>query len=74
MDVALTAIATGALVVGSLRQAGRVELARYVVAFWGSDGLWDVGQIPWDKVVPGTAAEWRGVLDVLVALGLLASR
>lgn len=67
--------AVGMLVFGALALAGLAvdpDLGRYLVAAgWLGHGAWDFVHLRLDKVVSRTYAEWCGVLDVLIAAGLL---
>lgn len=48
------------------------DLARYVVAAgWLAHGVWDFVHLWRDKVVPRSYAEWCGILDILIAFGLV---
>jgi hypothetical protein len=48
------------------------ELGRWVVAAgWFLHGVWDFVYLRLDKVVARSYAEWRGVLDILIAAGLV---
>jgi hypothetical protein len=42
-----------------------------VAATWFLHGMWDFAHIWRDKVVPRSYAEWCGVLDLLIAFGLV---
>jgi hypothetical protein len=42
-----------------------------VAAGWFLHGVWDFVDLRLDKVVARSYAEWCGVLDVLIAAGLL---
>lgn len=67
--------AAGMLVFGALALAGLAvdpDLGRYIVAGgWLAHGLWDVVHLKRDKVVSRSYAECCGVLDVVIAAGLL---
>jgi hypothetical protein len=63
--VAWAAIALAALVLAP-------EMARYVVAAgWFAHGLWDLAHHRADAGVTRSAAEWCGVVDVLIAAQLV---
>jgi hypothetical protein len=67
--------ALGMLGFGALALVGLVvepDLGRYVVAAaWFLHGLWDFVYFRLDQVVARSYAEWCGVVDVLVAAGLV---
>jgi hypothetical protein len=68
---ALGMVGFGALAVGGL--AVDVDLGVYLVAAgWFLHGIWDFVHLRLDKVVARSYAEWCGVIDVLVAVQLLA--
>jgi hypothetical protein len=67
---ALGTVAFGILVLAGLTVEPGVGV--YVVAAtWFLHGMWDVVHIWRDKVVSRSYAEWCGVLDLLVAFGLV---
>ncbi len=65
----------GMVAFGTIALVGLVlapQLGRYVVAAgWFAHGLWDLAHLRANKVVSRSYAEWCGVLDVLVAAGLI---
>lgn len=65
----------GMLGFGAVALAGLIVdpgLGRWLVAAgWFLHGIWDFAYIKLDKVVSRTYAEWCGVLDILVAAGLV---
>jgi hypothetical protein len=67
--------ALGMLGFGALALVGLVvdpDLGRYLVAAgWFLHGIWDFAYLKLDKVVARSYAEWCGVVDVLIAAGLV---
>ena len=67
--------ALGMLGFGALALVGLVvepDLGRYLVAAgWFLHGVWDFVYFKLDKVVARSYAEWCGVVDILVAAGLV---